>query len=233
MKKTILHTGSSSGIGLESIKLLLNSYKVVSLSRRKPDVKSENLFHYPVDFKENCQQTIKQIISSHGAIDSLVLCHGMAYYAPIENLSYEQINEMMQVNFNSYIQILKTILPHLKTKEFSRVVTIGSVSAIRGGREGSIYCASKFALRGFIESIQEESSRSGVHFTQIHPGMVRTPFFDDHHIGPGVNPFDAIEPKDIAPIIEHILNSRPGTIIDDIRIRAVNHVVRKKNKGEK
>ena len=68
--------------------------------------------------------------------------------------------------------------PKLKRNGNSRVIYMGSEAALRGAKRGSLYCAAKFGLRGFAQSLRQECASSGVHVSIINPGMVNTPWFD-------------------------------------------------------
>ena len=62
-------------------------------------------------------------------------------------------------------------------EKHGHIIVLGSEAALRGAKKGSIYAASKFALRGFLQALREEVSSSGIRITLINPGMVRTTFF--------------------------------------------------------
>ena len=65
------------------------------------------------------------------------------------------------------------------------MVLIGSEAALAGGARGAVYSATKFALRGFCQSLRQESAAAGIRVTLINPGMVRTDFFDQLDFEPG------------------------------------------------
>ena len=98
----------------------------------------------------------------------------------------------------------------------------------RGTRQGSIYCASKFAIRGFSQALREECGKSNVRVTLINPGAVRTPFFDELHFEPGAAQENAIEPEDIAEVLLTVLQARPGTVFDEINLSPLSHVWQRK-----
>ena len=108
------------------------------------------------------------------------------------------------------------------------IVFTGSEAALEGARQGSIYCASKFAVRGFVQAIREECAKTRVRVSIVNPGAVRTPFFDDLHFEPGSASENAIEADDVAEVLLTILNARPGTVIDEINLSPQTHVWKRK-----
>ena len=105
------------------------------------------------------------------------------------------------------------------------LVFIGSEAALQGKRKGAIYCASKFALRGFAQALRQECSRSGVAVSLINPGMVQTPFFDRLDFAPGGDETNYILPQDVAQSVAMVLASRAGTVFDEIHLTPLKHVV--------
>jgi NADP-dependent 3-hydroxy acid dehydrogenase YdfG len=89
---------------------------------------------------------------------------------------------------------------------------------LTGGKEGSVYCASKFGLRGFAQSLRLECAKSEIRVSLINPGAVRTAFFDDLHFEPGDRAENAIQPEDVAATVLSILAMRGGTVVDEINL---------------
>ena len=102
---------------------------------------------------------------------------------------------------------------------------MGSEAALRGTRRGSVYCASKFALRGFAQALREECAASGIRVTTINPGMVLTPFFDDLDFGPGQEPANYVLPEDVADLVITILSTRSGTVFDEVNLSPLKRVI--------
>ena len=117
------------------------------------------------------------------------------------------------------------VVPALKQRGKGDLIVIGSESALRAGRRGSVYCATKFGLRGFALSLREECSSAGVRVTVIHPGMTRTPFFDQLDFAPGPAAENAIEPEDVATAVNMVLDTRPETVFDEIEISPLKKVI--------
>ena len=162
-------------------------------------------------------------------------CACKVQFGSLEEFSYSQIQDLINLNFLSQAFITKAVIPLLKNKSMKNkglkkkgggdIVFIGSESAISGCRKGAIYCASKFALRGFAQALREECSKSNVRVSIINPGMVKSAFFDDLDILPGDNDVNFIEPDDVAVAVSMVLSTREGTVFDEINLSPLKKVV--------
>lgn len=233
MLRTILLTGSSSGIGLAITKALTEKgYRVIGLSRRS--FVHKNYTHYTADLSQIDQMPdlIKKIRKNHPEIDAVICNAGYGIFSPIEEFSLEAMKQMMDTNFLSHAYLIKEFLPHLKKHKRANIVAIGSVSGLQGKKQGSMYSASKFALRGFMQSIRDECSSNSVSTTIVEPGYVRTAFFDQLSFTPGNEDHQAILPEDIAYTIEMILSLRSETVIDEIIMTPSQSVFAKKREQQ-
>lgn len=234
MSRCILVTGASSGIGLAITKKLIeNGIQVIGLSRHNISDKIDSeLFRFErCDLNERniCSAIFKRLFKQYPEIDGLICNAGLGFFGNLEELSEEQIFQVMQVNFLSHALLVKTFLPRLKKKD-SNIIFMGSRSGVQGGKRGSIYCASKFAMRGFAQSIREECSASKTRITLFNPGMTQTPFFDTLDFEPGSEEDQSIAPEDIANLVYEVLIMRYGTNIDEIQITPQKKVVQFKAK---
>jgi NADP-dependent 3-hydroxy acid dehydrogenase YdfG len=117
------------------------------------------------------------------------------------------------------------LLPSLKRKKNTDLVYVGSEAALKGSRKGAIYCASKFALRGFTQALREECAKSRVRVSLINPGMVKTPFFEGLSFEPGGDAGQFITADDVAETLQYILNSNPNIVLDEINLSPLNKVI--------
>jgi short-subunit dehydrogenase len=108
------------------------------------------------------------------------------------------------------------------------IFNINSISGIQPALFGATYGASKAGLRHFGTSLFKEARKSGLKVININPDITNTPFFDDLHFEPTKDAQTYIEPKDIADIIENVLNQREGTIMTDITVEPQKFQIAKK-----
>lgn len=231
VKRTILVTGASSGIGRAIARnLLQQGHHVLGVSRdcSKFVRKMANFTEIQLDLSELKQlpQKLGGLMKAFPDIDAVVFAAGMGQFGSVEEFSYPQIETVMTVNFTSQVFLARALLPSLKRKNTSDLIFIGSEAALKGSRKGAVYCASKFAVRGFTQALREECSKSNVRVCLINPGMVKTAFFDKLSFEPGDDESNAILPEDVAEAVSYILNSRAQIVIDEINLNPLNKVVK-------
>lgn len=228
--KTFIVTGASSGIGLSICKkMLYEGYRVIGLARdfSKSTLSDDAFDKINIDFSDlsTLPDKLQALLNDYNDIDGVVCCAGRGQFASLEEFSYLQIQELLNLNFLSQAFITKAAIPLLKNKGCGDIVFIGSASALAGSRKGAIYCASKFALRGFAQSLRDECSKSNVRVNIINPGMVKSAFFDDLEFMPGEDDANFIEPDDVAAAVSMVLSARQGTVFDEINLSPLKKVI--------
>jgi len=150
----------------------------------------------------------------------------MGQFGSVEEFSYTQIEDLIALNFTSQAFLTRALLPALKRKARSDLIFIGSEAALKGSRKGAVYCASKFAVRGFTQALREECGKSNVRVCLINPGMVKTAFFEALAFEPGDDDSNFIEPEDVAEAVSYVLQSRAQIVVDEINLSPLNKVVK-------
>ena len=231
VKRMLVITGASSGIGrVTARKMLQQGHHVIGISR---DCSQFNKVHdrfTPVELDlADLNQLPKKLANLNKKfphIDTLVCCAGYGQFGSLEEFSYTQIQTMINTNLTSQVFLARALIPGLKHKPASDIIFIGSEAALKGSRKGSVYCAGKFALRGFAQALREECARSNVRVSLINPGMVKTAFFDKLSFQPGEDKSNFIEPDDVANAVSYILNANPAMVIDEINMSPLNKVIK-------
>ena len=159
-------------------------------------------------------------------MNGLVSNAGYGQFQKLENFSAKQIEACINTNLTSHLVVTRTILPHFKSQKRGDILFIGSEAALNGAKNGSLYCAAKFGLRGFSQAIREECASTNVRVSLINPGMVRTPFFESLDFRPGDEQENAIEPNDVAIIAKSIFAARPGTVFDEINMTPLKRAIK-------
>ena len=234
MSREVLITGAGSGIGKAvARRLLAEGHSVVGLSRSvlESDFENPRFAGLRIDLSDldRLPDRVSEVLARFPDIDSAVFCAGRGRFGGLEEFSLDQIRELMDLNFTSQAFIARALLPYLKRRQSGDLIFIGSEAALKGSRKGAIYCATKFALRGFTQALREECGKSGVRVTLINPGMVRTDFFDELDFAPGESAQNAIESGDIADLVCSVFNLRAGTVVDEINLSPLSRVVRFKS----
>ncbi|MGJ0517155.1 MAG: SDR family oxidoreductase [Methylomicrobium sp.] len=231
VKRTILVTGASSGIGCAvARRLLKEDHEVIGVSRdiRKFGREREGFHPFELNLADlaGLPSKIGGLARRFPAIDAVVFCAGIGRFGALEQFSYEQIETLMAVNFTGQAFLARALLPHLKSKDRSDLIFIGSEAALKGSRQGAVYCASKFAVRGFTQALREECGKSRLRVALINPGMVKTEFFDSLPFEPGDHESNYILPEDVAETVSYVLDSRAQIVIDEISLSPLNKVVK-------
>ena len=183
--KVVIVTGASSGIG-EAIarEFAENGSKVVlaaraegSLARITAEIKSSGhnaiFVRTDVTREADCKNLIEKTIEKFGKINILVNNAGISMRASFEDVDLSVLHRLMDVNFWGTVYCTKYALPYLLLEKGS-LVGVSSVAGFHGlpGRTG--YCASKFAMHGFLETLRIENLRKGLHVMIIAPGFTAT-----------------------------------------------------------
>ena len=227
---TALVTGASSGIGRAICERLLDEgRRVVGLARdfSKFPCDHPGFETHRADLADlkTLPAVLGKLERDHPGIEALICNAGQGRFGELEQFSLDQIRELMDLNFTSHAFLVRTFLPRLKRAGRGHVVFMGSEAALSGARKGSVYCASKFALRGFAQSLRLECAGAGVGVTLVNPGMVETPFYEGMGFAPGPDPASHILPADVAGVVSSILQARPGTVFDEINLSPQKRVI--------
>jgi len=237
--RSLLITGVSSGIGLATTRQLLKqNITIIGVGRHAEETNKDAANYIGCNFDlgriNDIPNWINTLSNQHqdafNHLSGIICCAGQGRFGSLEKFSHQQIRDLMDINFTSHACLVRELLPELKQRAIqdplgAHLIFIGSEAALQGGRRGAIYSASKFALRGFSQSLREECNRSNIGVSLINPGMVRTAFFNPLNFGPGLEPDNAILPEDVAETISMILGMRAGTVIDEINLSPLKKVI--------
>ncbi len=178
--KVVIITGASSGIGKalafefasKGAKLVLGARRVELLEELKAQLPNTEVVLHATDVsqEQDCKALIEAAVSNFGRIDVLVNNAGISMRAIFEDVELDVLRRLMDVNFWGTVYCSKYALPHLlKTK--GSLVGIISIAGHVGlpGRTG--YSASKFAVRGFLDTLRIENLKKGLHVLVAAPGF--------------------------------------------------------------
>ncbi len=223
----LLVTGSSSGIGAAVTRCLLAQGKTVIGVCRRHTYVDENYQGYSVDLTKTRELDLifKAIAAEHSDLDGIICCAGYGQFVSLEQFSFAQMQSMMQVNFLSQALLIKCLLPQLKRRRETKIIAIGSECALSGYKKGTMYCASKYALRGFMASLRQECRQANVAVSMIHSGMVDTEFFDNLDFCPGDDRENKIDVQQIVAMVKLILSMDNRCVIEEINCQPMKNVI--------
>ncbi|WP_114937634.1 oxidoreductase [Mucilaginibacter endophyticus] len=180
MKKTVLVTGASSGMGKETAKLLAqNGYKVYAAARRleqMDDLKPLGIATLKMDVSDEQSMIngVDEIFKAEGKIDILINNAGFGQYGAIEEVDLKDARYQMEVNLFGLARLIQLVIPHMREQYFGKIVNISSVGGKMAAPLGGWYHASKFALEGLSDSLRLELKPFGIDVIVIEPGGVKT-----------------------------------------------------------
>ena len=132
-----------------------------------------------------------RVVAEHGGADLLFNNAGVAVGGTFEQVSEEDFEWLFEINFWGVVRMTRAFLPLLRASDDARVVNISSLFGIIAPPGQAAYCASKFAVRGFSESLRHELEGSRVGVTVVHPGGVATSISDNARVPAGVSAEEA------------------------------------------
>ena len=184
----VLITGCSSGIGLSSaIDAARHGFTTVATMR---DLSKDGALRAAAEAagveldiraldvvdEASIAACIDGVVADHGSLDILVNNAGRGFVGTIEQVSMADMRDIMEVNFFGVVATTKAAMPHLRASK-GRLLTVTSVGGVVGQPFNEAYCAAKFAVEGFMESLAPVAASVGVLVAVIEPGPVSTEFF--------------------------------------------------------
>ena len=179
--KTIVITGAASGIGAalarnlhqKGCQLALADWDAEGLSRIGTELNAST-FVLDVRKYDQVEAWAMQVENTLGSAELLINNAGVTVLGTFAEHSLQDWERVMDVNFWGVIYGCRAFLPQLKKAREARIVNLSSMFGLVGIPGQTSYCASKYAVRGFSEALQEELRFSTVGVTVVHPGGIRT-----------------------------------------------------------
>ena len=208
-EKVVVITGAGTGLGASLVKRFADlEYHVCLLGRRKSALKEvvtkhalENYSVYAMDVSKRGQvsDVFTEILEVHGQIDVLVNNAGVGYFDKAELITDEHIDQMIDINLKGTIYCTQEVIPSMRERDAGTIVNVISTAGLEGKDTEAVYCASKFGVRGFTESLVVEMAKTNIRVLGAYMGGMKTDFWD------GIYERDSLghlmDPADVADII--------------------------------
>ena len=183
MKKTVLITGASSGIGKRTALYFHERNWNVAATMRTPENEKElkkysniSCFRLDVTDMESIRSAIQKIKERFGTIDVLVNNAAYSLTGAFEGATAEQINDLYNVDVFGVMNVTREVLPLFREKGKGVIVNVSSLGGLIGMPLSSFYASAKWAIEGFSESIRFELLKQGIKIKIIEPGAIKTAF---------------------------------------------------------
>jgi len=181
-RKKIIITGGSSGIGKATAKRLTDlgaTVLITGRSKKRLEKAADQIgcawIESDVSKQEDVNKVFDWVLKNwSNQVDVLINNAGLGEFASVEETPMESYYRVFGVNTFGPIMMVKKVLPFMKEQKSGSIINIGSTSSIKGFANGSSYSASKFALRGFTQSLMEEVRPFNIRVFQINPSEVTT-----------------------------------------------------------
>ena len=231
--KTIIVSGASSGIGRAiAIQVSKQGAKVILLARNEEKLqetlncmvgKGHKSYSFDLSNLDEIEPFIKQLIKDHGSVDGYVHSAGVGSTRPLHMLKPSKLQEVMNVNFNSFVEIVRCLAKRSNLNEKASIVGISSVAGQEGNQSKTAYCASKAAMDAAVRCIAKELSSRQIRANTIAPGLADTDMFQQFINNSGADSEDArnvlsrqylgvVPPEEIAFMVAFLLSNASSHI---------------------
>jgi NADP-dependent 3-hydroxy acid dehydrogenase YdfG len=218
-------TGGTKGIGFgiakslveAGLKVAISGRKLADVEKAKDELGSDNVLAIASDVRHYTDEenAVKQIVEKFGKLDIVIANAGLGKFAPVDQLSLEDWNAMIDTNLSGVFHTLKASVEQLKANK-GYYISIASLAGTNFFANGAGYNASKFGVVGFTQAAMLDLREHDIKTTTIMPGSV-TSHFNDHQ------PNDAdgwkIQPEDLGQMIVDLLKLNSNVLPSKIEVR--------------
>ncbi|CAH2302015.1 estradiol 17-beta-dehydrogenase 1 [Pelobates cultripes] len=228
-KRVVLITGCSSGIGLGLAVLLASDtcsrFKVYATMRdlskkerllecvRDCHIDTFEILQMDVTDQQSVMATVEKIKEQR--VDILICNAGVGLMGPLECHTYDAMKNIFDVNLFGTISTIQAFLPGMKKRKKGRIIISSSVGGLQGVPFNDVYCASKFAVEGFCESLAIVLQHFNVHVSLIECGPVSTNFMDNlQRLDPSDSSLQSVDSDTISLYAQYLQHCK--TIFQDV-----------------
>ena len=217
-------TGAGRGIGRAiAIELGRLGSKVTLVARSRTELeetaaaigKSASVIPADVRKKEDLQKVFGHVQTALGPVDILVNAAGLGIFGVVADFKDEDFETLIQTNLRGIFYTCRFVLPSMIERKKGYIINIASIAGKVGSANRAVYCASKFGVVGFTESVAEEVRQYGIRVSVICPGSTHTEF-SPHE---GKSPDKMLLPEDVAHAVAMLVTSRREAFVSEVLIR--------------
>ena len=227
--KHILLTGGSLGIGKETAKILVEKGARVLITGRSAKRLEEAAKYtgaqtlvFDISDQENISDNAQQCIEAlDGNVDALINNAGIGSFQKIEEVTSSDFKQIFNTNVFGLALLSKSIISLMKEQKSGTIINIGSSASVKGFVGGSVYAASRFAVRALTQCWQAELRPFNIRVCQLNPSEVTTAFFNEER-QERAEVYNKLSPKEIAHSILSVLEMEDKGFITELNVWATN-----------
>jgi 3-oxoacyl-[acyl-carrier protein] reductase len=223
--KVAVVTGAGRGIGRAvAVELAKQGARVVLAARGRTELEetakligqAASVIPTDVRKKDDLQRLFEQVATAVGPVDILVNAAGLGIMGPVADFKDEDFEILIQTNLRGIFFACRFVLPSMIERKTGHIVNIASIAGKVGSANRAVYCASKFGVVGFTESLAEEVREHGIRASVVCPGSTDTAF----HEGAAAKSRERmLRPEDVADAIRMLVTQEPNSFISEIIMR--------------
>jgi short-subunit dehydrogenase len=187
-EKVVIITGASDGIGRKTALLLAKKGASVVLVARRREVlarilnkltggsKKHLYVSADISKEEDVKRLVEEVIRKYGRINVLVNNAAISYVGRVEDMDMRKAEDVININLLGTIRVTRAILPQMIRQKSGHIINISSILGKGAAPYRSLYCASKYGMEGFMESLRLEAAKYNIQVSVIRPPSVRTNF---------------------------------------------------------
>jgi 3-oxoacyl-[acyl-carrier protein] reductase len=225
-KQVAVVTGAGRGIGRAiAIELGRLGAQVVVVARNRTELEETarvigaNASVMPADVrkKEDLRRLFEQMATEKGPADILVNAAGLGIFGPVVEFKDEDFETLIETNLRGIFFTCRYVLPSMIERKRGHIINIASIAGKVGSATRAVYCASKFGVVGFTESLAEEVRQHGIRASVICPGSTDTGFSSKETAGKVRERM--LRPEDVAHAVRMLVTQEPNSFISEIIMR--------------
>ncbi len=174
----------------------------------------------PADLRSpaEIERLARESLATFGRVDIVVNTAGIGFFAPATELELEPMEELWQVNVRAPMLVTRAFLPSMIARRSGTLLYVASLAGKYGVKGGSVYAATKFAVRGFAWSVFQEVRQHNIRVIVLCPGSTATPFGGDA----GTRSERILQPEDVAEMALASVLLPPTATVSELELRPTN-----------
>lgn len=197
-KENLLITGASSGVGYMLASQLCDDYNVVTISRRVPDIKSDNITSYSCDLldKKRLKEALNKIKEDVGHCPNIINCAGVLQVGETNSEMFERLDKSIKINAIAPFIVINSFVERMKVENYGNIINLTSGAPLNCFPDVGAYSASKSMLNSLTITLAKECLEFNISINLMSPGPVKSE----------MNPNSNIDPIVCLPTVKYLLN---------------------------